>query len=74
MGVAISFNTTGNQTLNLEKTGQAKIVAKAFAAAGIPTTAVQTKTIDLNAPPKPLSDKQKAAIEKMKKARANKKK
>ena len=74
MGYTIEFTSTGKVSMTVDKNSRAKIVNDALKTAGITPVISVNKTVDFNAPPKPLTDKQKAAIEKRKKERAAEKK
>ncbi len=69
MAYTVEFEGTGKVVLTVEKSSRAKIVNDALKTAGITATVTVNKVIDFNAPKKPLTVKQQAAIDKRKKER-----
>lgn len=74
MAYTIEFNATGKVSMTTDKASRAKIVNDALKSGGITATVTVNKTVDFNAPKKPLTEKQKAAVEKRKKENAATKK
>lgn len=74
MAYTIEFTANGKVSMTVDKHSRAKIVNDALKSGGITATIAVNKIVDFNAPPKPLTEAQKAAIEKRKKENAAKKK
>lgn len=74
MAYTMEFTASGKVSMTIEKASRAKIVNEALKSGGIIATVTVNKTVDFNAEKKPLTEKQKAAIEKRKKENAAAKK
>lgn len=70
----MEFTANGNVKLSVDKLSRVKIVNDALKTGGITATVTVNKIVDLNAAPKPKTPAQIAALEKRRKAAADKKK
>ena len=66
MAYTMEFTATGKVSMTVDKASRAKIVNDALKSGGITATVTVNKTVDFNAPKKPLTAKQQAAIDKRK--------